>query len=60
MTSASAEINRGINREPIEIKCFIHNQMLLKSYPPFNITDEEYEIWVNNLRNQCICVICGC
>jgi hypothetical protein len=60
MTSASAEINKGIYREPIEIKCSIHEQISLKSYPLLNMTDEEYETWKIDLKNQCFCVICGC
>jgi hypothetical protein len=60
MTSASAEINEGIDREPIEIKCSIHEQISLKSYPFPNMTDEEYETWKTDLKNQCFCTICGC
>jgi hypothetical protein len=60
MTSASPEILDELTRDPLEIKCLVHEQVSLKAYPLPNITDKEYETWKIELKNQCFCIICGC
>lgn len=60
MTSASPEILDKSSREPLEIKCSIHEEVSLKAYPVPNITDEEYDIWKLQVQSQCFCTICGC
>lgn len=60
MASASPEIFDEFIRDPIEIKCSVHELISLKAYPAPNLSDEDYENWKKEVSSQCFCTICGC